>query len=138
MKEDKRIVPLPELERHLGQHFFTSLATVLSSPLGHDVARVCGTQCHRYIASSKQTRVMRRQTSLLRTVMSQALQPQSKRGWASIRTSPAKNSSPPETMGRYCAFCSGGCACSSWFLRGGEKLLLCTIRCLAGYAITCL
>lgn len=138
MKEDKRIVPLPELERHLGQHFFTSLATVLSSPLGHDVARVCGTQCHRYIASSKQTRVLRRQTSLLRTVMSQALQPQSKRGWASIRTSLAKNSSPPETMGRYCAFCSGGCACSSWFLRGGEKLLLCTIRCLAGYAITCL
>lgn len=78
LKEDKQIILLPVLEKHLGQHFFTSLAIALSSPSGHVDARVWCAQCHRYIASSKQARVLSRQTSLLRTVMSQALQPHSK------------------------------------------------------------
>lgn len=131
LKEDKRI-PLPVLERHLGQHFFTSLAMALSSPSGHDIARVCCAQCHRYIASSKRARVLRRQTSLLRPVMSQALQPQSKRGWASIRTSPAKILLHLRLWEGTALFVVVPVVALPGSLRGGEMLLLCTIRCLEG------
>jgi len=72
---------------HLGQHFFSPLPIILSSPSWHGVARVCCVHGHRQTTSSKQAWILRCLASLGCSVMSWAIQPKSTLEWACIRTS---------------------------------------------------